>query len=369
MVGKKQVRGLAKFLPEWTWNYTKRKPIASFNPSRTDDQRKILVAPEYTLFLYNTTGYTEQDIDLDDACHVGKQPGTIKWINIDGLSTPHVEKLCASYKVHPLIVEDILSIGQRAKMDETGDLIFCLLPMLYYNDGTGQIETEQVSMVLGKDFLLSFQEDPERDVFDAVREKIRTGNVKLRQSSADYLCYSLIDVIVDSYFSIIDKMNDRIERLEDSLLLQKEKAALEKISILRREIMVMRRSISPVRELVSSFIRSDSDLLEERHEKYYKDVQDHIIQANDYVENYRDMLMNLQDLSMSQINLRMNEVMKVFTLLATLMAPATVIGGIFGMNFDVIPLAHQEMGFFITVFIMLAIPLLMLIWFKRKGWF
>jgi magnesium transporter len=133
--------------------------------------------------------------------------------------------------------------------------------------------------------------------------------------------------------------------------------------------MMMRRSILPVRELVSAFIRSDSELLETRHEKYYKDVQDHIIQANDYVENYRDMLMNLQDLSMSQINMRMNEVMKVFTLLATLMAPATVIGGIFGMNFDVIPLAHQAMGFYVTVFVMLAIPLLMLIWFKRKGWF
>lgn len=369
MVGKKQVRGLAKFLPEWTWNYAKRNPIAAFNPSRVDEQRKIVAEPEYTLFLYNATGYTEQDIDLDSACTIRKTANTIKWINVDGLDNSHVEKLCANYKVHPLIVEDILSIGQRAKMDETGDLIFCLLPMLYYNDGSGQIETEQVSMVLGKDFLLSFQEDPARDVFDDVREKIRSGNVKLRQSSADYLCYSLIDVIVDSYFGIVEKMNDRIERLEDSLLLQREKAALEKISILRREIMVLRRSILPVRDLVGSFIRSDSDLLEEQHEKYYKDVQDHIIQANDYVDSYRDMLMNMQDLSMSQINLRMNEVMKVFTLLATLMAPATVIGGIFGMNFDVIPLAHQEMGFFVTVFVMLAIPLLMLIWFKRKGWF
>ncbi len=369
MVGKKQVRGLARLLPEWTWNYTKRKPIASYNPARVDIVRKITAQPEYTLFSYNASGYIEEKLNLDAACQADKVHGNIKWINIDGLNNKHVEKICASYKVHPLIVEDILSMGQRAKMDETGDLIFCLLPMLYYNDGTGQIESEQVSMVLGKDFLLSFQEDPKRDVFNAVREKIRVGNIKLRQSSADYLCYSLIDVIVDSYFGIIDKLSERIERLEDSLLLQKERAALEKISILRREIMVMRRSISPVRELVSSFIRSDSDLLEVQHEKYYKDVQDHIVQANEYVESYRDMLMNMQDLSMSQINLRMNEVMKVFTLLATLMAPATVIGGIFGMNFDVIPLTHQQMGFFITVSIMLAIPLLMLIWFKRKGWF
>jgi magnesium transporter len=195
------------------------------------------------------------------------------------------------------------------------------------------------------------------------------GHLKLRQSPADYLCYSLIDVIVDSYFGIIERINERIERLEDSLLLQKEKAALGKISILRREVMVLRRSISPVRDLVSGFVRSESDLLEERHEKYYKDVLDHITQANEYVENHRDMLMNLQDLSMSQINTRMNEVMKVFTLLATLMAPATVIGGIFGMNFDVIPLAHHQRGFYITVAVMLAIPMVMVIWFRRKGWF
>jgi magnesium transporter len=168
---------------------------------------------------------------------------------------------------------------------------------------------------------------------------------------------------------VIDKINERIERLEDTLILQKERGALEKISILRREIILIRRSISPVRDLVNGFLFSENALLDERHDKYYKDVLDHITQANEYVENHREMVMNLQDLSMSQINLRMNEVMKVFTLLATLMAPATVIGGIFGMNFDVIPLAHQTQGFYITVAIMLIVPLIMVIWFKRKGWF
>src|SRR5690606_1067191 len=173
-------------------------------------------------------------------------------------------------------------------------------------------------------------------------------------------------VIVDSYFGIIEKINERVERMEDSLLLQRAKAPLGKISILRREIMMLRRSISPVKELVNNFIKSDSDLLEEEHEKYYKDVYDHITVATEYVENHRDMIMNLQDLSMSQINLRMNEVMKVFTLLATLMAPATVIGGIFGMNFEVIPLTHQAKGFYITVFLMLIIPLLLWFYVKRK---
>lgn len=369
MAKKTSARGLAKLLPEWSWNYAKRRPMTSYNPGRETEKRKVVREPVYTIFDYGAKAFEEKRVLDEAACHTYINSGRVTWINVDGLKKEDVEKLALQYNIHPLLVEDILSMGQRAKMDETGNVIFALLPMLYYNDDTGAVETEQVSIVLGQGYVISFQEDPERDVFDPVRDKIRNGNIKLRQSSADYLAYSLIDTIVDSYFTVIDKLNERIERLEDAMLLQKERGALEKISILRREIMIMRRSINPVRDLVAGFLRSDSDLLEERHEKYYKDVLDHITQANDYAENHRDMMMNLQDLSMSQINLRMNEVMKVFTLLATLMAPATVIGGIFGMNFDVIPLAHQHEGFYITVAIMLIVPLLMMLYFKRRGWF
>jgi magnesium transporter len=366
---RKQANKLVNLLPEWTWNHTKRKPIASYNPKRSEEPRKDSVTPSYTLFSYNGSDLEERVLTKDEACTSHLATDRTIWINIDGLRKKEIENICSCYDVHHLIVEDILSVGQRAKMDEVEDMLFCLLPMLYYNDGTGEVETEQVSIVLGQGFVLSFQEDPVRDVFNPVRYRLRAGNIKLRQRSADYLCYSLIDVIVDSYFEVIEKINERIERLEDGLLLQKETAALAKISILRREIMLMRRSIMPVRDLVNGFLRSENILLEERHEKYYKDVLDHITQANDFVENHREMLMNLQDLSMSQINLKMNQVMKLFTMVATLLAPATVIGGIFGMNFDVIPLAHQAQGFYVTVGLMLIIPLFMLIWFKRKGWF
>jgi magnesium transporter len=368
MSTKIRVRGLARLLPEWTWDRSKRRPIASYNPTRTPDTRRE-IEPIYTVFDYDKGALEEKSLSNVTDCMSYLHSGKITWINVDGLKKEEVERLCDHYNIHHLVIEDIMSMGQRAKMDETGKVIYCLLPMLYYNENTGEVEMEQVSIVMGDKFVISFQEDPERDVFGPVRDRIRTGNIRLRQSSADYLCYSLVDVIVDSYFGIIDKLNERIERLEDALLLQKERAALEKITILRREIMVMQRSISPVRELINGFIRSDNELLEESHEKYYKDVYDHITQAIEYTDNHREMVMNLQDLSMSQINLRMNEVMKVFTLLATLMAPATVIGGIFGMNFDVIPLAHHKEGFYLTVFIMLAIPLIMGIYFKRKGWF
>jgi len=365
---RRQANKLVTLLPEWTWNYSKRKPITSYNPRR-EEVRNTDVTPLYTLFSFDSGVVEERQLNEAEACRSQLREGKIIWINIDGLRKVDVEKICDCYDIHNLVIEDILSIGQRAKMDEIEEMMFCLLPMLYYNEGSGQIETEQVSIILGRGFVLSFQEDPMRDVFNPVRDRLRTAGSKVRLRTADYLCYSLIDIIVDSYFEVIEKINDRIERLEDALLLQNENGALAKISILRREIMLLRRSILPVRDLVNGFLKSENSVLEERHDKYYKDVLDHIIQANEFVENQREMLMNLQDLSMSQINIRMNEVMKLFTMVATLLAPATVIGGIFGMNFDVIPMAHHGLGFYVAVFIMLVVPVFMLVWFKRKGWF
>ena len=371
MSAKKYRRGLAKLLPEWSWNIDIRRPLTAFNPTKINEIREQKeVVPVFSVFDYDVDSYEEKKNVTLEECTSYINSKRVTWINVDGIRKADVETICKLYGVHHLLVEDIISTGQRAKMDDTENVIFTLLPMMYYNADTGQVEAEQVSIVLGPDFVISFQEDPSRDVFNPIRDRIRTGGHRLRRGTSDYLCYCLIDIIVDGYFGIIERISERIERLEDRLLLQqKDQAILSKLSILRREVMVMKRSTSPVRELVHSFIKSDSDLLEEEHEKYYKDVLDHITQANEYVENHRDMIMNLQDLSMSQINLRMNEVMKVFTLLATLMAPATLIGGIFGMNFDVIPLSNQRDGFYITVGLMLIIPLLMLFYFRRKGWF
>jgi magnesium transporter len=363
----RQTKSFIESLLDWGWDYTQKKPITAFNPARPEEKPQDIV-PVYTLFHYNEQELTEEQLPESDACNI-KRHGDVTWLNIDGLKKEEVEKIANTYNIHPLVVEDILSTGQRAKMDEMGDVIYCLLPMIYYNQHTGHVEAEQVSIILGKHFVLSFQEDQTRDVFNPIREKLRINNSKLRQSPADYLCYSLIDVIVDSYFGVLEQMNTRIENLEDRILLQKEKAATEKISILRREVMALRRLIGPVRELVSGFLRSESHLLEYSQDKYYKDVFDHITQANEYVEAHRDLLINLQDVFTTQVNLRMNEVMKIFTMVATLLAPATVIGGIFGMNFDVIPLAHQSQGFWVAVAAMLLIPVVMLVWFKRKGWF
>ena len=365
-----RIKGLAKLLPEWTWNASIRRPLTSFNPAKAVEDSRPQIDPVYSVFDFDAKSVEEQQDIPYEECKNYINSGKVTWINVDGLKKSEIEKLSQDFKIHHLYVEDILSLGQRAKMDDSENLVFCTLPMIYYNQARREVETEQVSIVLGDGFVISFQEDPLRDVFDPLRERIRNGGKRIRSGSADYLCYSLIDIIVDSYFDVLEKINERIERLEDVLLLQrKEQATLARISILRREVMLMRRSVNPVKELIQSFIKSDSELLEDEHERYYKDVLDHITQANEYIENHRDMVMNLQDLSMSQINLKMNEVMKAFTLLAVLMAPATVIGGIFGMNFEIIPMTHQKDGFYIAVFLMLAIPIVMMIYFKRRDWF
>lgn len=294
-------------------------------------------------------------------------PG-ITWINVEGLRKEDVEAICTHFGIHPLIMEDILSIGQRPKMDEINGLVFCMLNMLYYETNSG-VEAEQVSIVLGKNYVITFQEDASKDVFNTLRDKIKINGSKVRQNGADFLFYSLIDSIVDHYYLVMEKLGEKIELLEEDIIRNANTRSLAKINMLRKEMIVLKRSVSPVRELVNGILRSDSELIEERTEKYFKDVYDHSVQASDLAENYRDMMMNLQDLYLNNVNLKTNEAMKVMAIVTSLMAPATVIGGIFGMNFDIIPYSHEPLGFYLPIFFMVVIPVIMLFVFKKRGWF
>lgn len=342
-----------------------------FNPARPVDPAKSLRDEPslYTVFDYDQTNIEERKTLAEQDCQPYRDSGRITWINIDGLHKEEVERLCAHYKIHYLVVEDILNVGQRAKMDELGECIYLLLPMLVYNKDTGMVDEEQLSILQGKDFVISFQEDARRDAFNSVRDRLRKGNQKLRSSDSEYLSYSLVDAIVDNYFEVIEQLHARARRLEDKMMEAKRSQPLNDISLLRREVMKLVTAIMPVRELINEIVSSESPMLSEANDKYWRDVRDHIFQASDYADSLRDAVRNLQDLHMTQMNTRMNEVMKVFTMVTTLLAPATVIGGIYGMNFHDIPLAENPEGFWIMVGIMLTIPLLMLIWFRRKGWF
>jgi magnesium transporter len=191
----------------------------------------------------------------------------------------------------------------------------------------------------------------------------------IRQRSADYILYSMLDLIVDNYFLVMEKLGEHIEEIEEEVIRRSNTRSLARINQARKEQIILKRNIAPVRDLISSIIRSESDLLEDATTKYFKDVYDHILQANDLIENYRDIMLSMQDLYINNVNLKLNEVMKVMAIVTCLLAPATVIGGIFGMNFDIIPYAHHQWGFYFAVAVMLLIPLWMLWAFRKRGWF
>ena len=333
-------------------------------PKREEpDKIKIFV------YDYNNDEVNVEEVSSLSGCYKYLDTAKASWINVDGLRKQDIEDICNHFGIHPLIAEDILSIGQRPKMDELNGLLFCLVSMLYFNEKDNSVESEQTSIVLGKNFVISFQEDATKDVFNPLRDKLKIAGSKIRQSGADYLFYSLIDMIVDNYFIVMEKLGERIEMLEEDITRRADTKTLSKINMLRKEMIVLKRSISPVREVINGILRSESNLVEEKTEKYFKDVYDHIVQANELAENYRDMMINLQDLYLSNVNLKMNEVMKVMAVVTCLLAPATVIGGIFGMNFERIPWLHNQFGFYLAVGMMLVIPIWMIWMFRKRGWF
>jgi magnesium transporter len=344
------------------------KEILVVNPTAAPEREEAQQV-SVSVFDYNAETLEEKKFDNVSDLLTYRQTSHTSWINIDGLRKADVEAVCNQFGIHQLLTEDILSINQRPKMDEVEGILFCLLNMLYYNNEKQTVEQEQISIALGKNFVVSFQEDANRDVFDQLRHKLRMPTSKIRQAGADYICYTMLDLIVDNYFLVMEKLGERIELLEEEVIRRSDTRSLAKISQLRKELIVLKRNLVPVRDILSSIQRSESDLLDDRTTKYFKDVYDHIVQAYDLSENYRDVMVSMQDLYINNVNLRMNEVMKVMAIVTCLLAPATVIGGIFGMNFETIPWLHNRYGFFGAVCVMLVIPVWMLWAFRKRGWF
>lgn len=241
--------------------------------------------------------------------------------------------------------------------------------MLYFNEQKGEVETEKMSVILGNKVLITIQEDDLKDAFNAVREKLNLKTSRVRQYDIDFLLYALIDAIVDHYFVVMNKLADNILLLEMEIIKDPSKRTLIKINHLRNAIILMKRSIGPVPEILQGIIKIESELINERSEKYFRDVYNHALQANELLENHRDMMVNLHDLYMNNINVRLNESMKIMTIVTCLLAPATVIGGIFGMNLDFGNLVKHNLGFWGVLEIMLLTFGLMLYYFRRKKWF
>jgi magnesium transporter len=365
MNGKQYLRLLG--LPQ-LFGSERTKEILRVNPTVLPKREE---AKEIRVFVYDYDGEEISQFESSNVeeCFNYKFSNKLSWINIDGIRKADVEAVCQHFDIHPLIVEDILSVNQRPKMDEVDGVMLCLLNMLYYNDSKKSVESEQISIVLGKNFVISFQEDASRDVFNPLRQKLNMHKSPIRVRSADYLMYAMIDLIVDNYFLVMERLGEEIEVLEEELIRKSNNRSLIKINQLRKELIVLKRNIAPVRDLINNIIRSESELLEDKTTKYFNDVYDHIAQAFDLSENYRDIMMSMQDLYINNVNLKLNEVMKVMAIVTCLLAPATVIGGIFGMNFDIIPYAHHQWGFYFAVGLMLLVPIWMLWQFRRRGWF
>lgn len=344
------------------------KELLQVNPTIIPE-RKENIESKIFLIEYSQDEFDFKAVPIIEDCFKHLYTEKVSWINIDGINRNEVESISKNFGVHQLIIDDILSVNQRPKMDEINNTLFCVLNMLYFNDRSATVETEQISMVLGKNFILSFQEDANRDVFDGVREKIKLNTSKVRQSGADFLYYTLIDSIVDHYFLVMEKLAEKIELLEEDITKNTDSLSLIKINAIRKELILLKRSIGPVRDLIHGILRCENNLIQDKTEKYFKDVYDHIVQANDLAENYRDVMINLQDLYMSNVNLKQNEVMKWMAIVTCLLAPATVIGAIFGMNFEKIPLLHNKWGFLVCVIVMVFTPIWMWFYFKRKKWF
>ena len=319
-------------------------------------------------FDYNTDYIEEKEIkNIEDVAHY-KLTDSVSWININGLKNINeIEKIGDHYGLHPLILEDIVNTSQRPKIDEYESYLFIVVKMLYY-DKDDLIVSEQVSFVLGSNYVLSFQE-ADGDVFDSVRDRIRAKKGRIRNLGPDYLLYALIDSVVDHYYEIIETMGNKIEELEDHLFSGNPKEEITaEIQSLKREVLRVRKAIFPLRETINRIEKIEHKLIHKKTIHFFRDIYDHIVQVSENIDIYREMIWGLMDMYMTTISNKMNEVMKVLTIIATIFIPLTFIAGIYGMNFNNMPELQYKYSYFILWGIMLILFIGMLFYFKRKKW-
>jgi magnesium Mg(2+) and cobalt Co(2+) transport protein (corA) len=303
----------------------------------------------------------------DDFFRGGGAP--VRWADVKSLAdSDGIRRLCLGLNIHSLIIEDILSPRQMTKMDCYDDCLFLVLKMLRYPAGGQGLETEHVSILLKDGCVASFQENGE-DIFAPVRDGIREGRGGVRRFGADYLCYALIDTVVDNYFGIIDRLGDETDALEEEIINRPEKDTLKRIYFVKRELMLLRKAIFPLRELIGSLTGTAGPLIGEDVRIYLHDVYDHLIQIVDSVETYQDILSNMLDTYLSSVSNKTNDTMKILTIISTIFIPITFLAGIYGMNFDVMPELRFKYGYLLFWVISLVIAGCMILYFHRKKWF
>ncbi|MPM67642.1 Cobalt/magnesium transport protein CorA [bioreactor metagenome] len=320
-------------------------------------------------WLYNSERLIEKELQTVEECQALKnQPDMNLWINIDGLDQVGIiEKLGSYFGVHPLTLEDVLNTGQRPKMEDYDSYIYTVLKMITLDEEREEIIIDQVSIILGSSYILSFQERS-GDVFNPIRERLRNPASRLRKNGVDLLAYSLTDAIVDNYFVILEQFGEEIEDLEEELIVYPLPETLKAIQKRKRDMITLRRSVWPLRELINSLQRTESELIKETTQLYLRDVYDHTIQVIDSIEAFRDILSSMVDVYLSSLSNRMNDIMKVLTIIATIFIPLTFIAGVYGMNFKYMPELEWRWGYPVVMLGMTLLGISMFLYFKKKRW-
>lgn len=340
--------------PPGTLVYTGQRPLAPIRLS---------------VITYDGNGIVHEEevatvADLASASHAAAS----SWINITGLhDVALIEDIGQMFDIHPLLLEDILNTNQRPKIEQHDDNLTLIVKVIHWNEAEQEIDLEQVSIVLGPGFVLTFQEQ-ERDIFDPVRQRIRMGNGRLHQNGPDYLAYALLDMVVDNYFVILEYLGERIEAVEEELIDDPSPETLSRIQQLKREMLYLRRAVWPLREIVGQLQRGTFPIFADTAQIFLRDVYEHTIQVIDTIETFRDIVSSLLDIYLSSLSNKMNEVMKVLTVIATLFIPLTFVAGVYGMNFRYMPELGWRWGYPAVWVIFILMSAAMLAYFRHRDW-
>jgi len=323
---------------------------------------------EIKLISYSATELEEASIDSAGTWSSGPSDFKVQWVDITGLHNPEtIKSIGIRFNLHPLTIEDILHTGQRPKMEEFDHYLYFVLKMLHYDQENKVIRSEQLSIVMGDSFVLTFQEQP-GDIFNPVRDRIRKKRGRIRKCGNDYLAYALLDTVLDNYIDSIERLGEEIEDIEQEIILDPEREVLGKINLYKREINYLRKTARPAREFILQLSRLDNDLIQESTVPFVKDLLDLSTQSVEIVETYRDVLSDYLDIYNTGVNNRLNDIMRVLTIFSAVFIPLTFIAGIYGTNFEYLPELHYRYSYFIFWGVLIVIAMVMLRFFRKRNW-
>ena len=321
-----------------------------------------------SLIRYNKNEFQTHNLEEKNISKIKSSMSDVLWVNINGLhKIESIQEICQKWSVHQLIIEDILNTNHRSKIEIYDDHIFVVAKMYSYQSVSKSISFEQVSLILTGNTVLSFQERP-GDVFESIRDRLKNNKGRIRKSGADYLLYSLLDCLVDSYFDLLEKIDEDLERSEKAMLSEPSSDTLHNFFALKRSLLLLKKSAWPLQEIMSQLLKGKSELITESTEPYLRDLNEHTIHVIDSIETFRDLAGGLTDMYLSMMSNKMNEIMKVLTICASVFIPLTFIAGIYGMNFEYMPELQWKYSYFVIIGAMLFIIITMLLFFIRKKW-